>query len=677
MPKSPHVTVQDGKIVFYSDFLYLDLHKTVKPREWVKTYPAGPDRDRPGAWLYPAEPAVAAGLSRAFQHIFDNDKNTFLDPKFVELAAAGKSSQQIKIDVKTVVQSMSKRCAIASPFIRVRSPYDPELIEIFKMIPNAQFVREPEPAWMYPAFPEIAARMHEILELYASFEYAEAKLSDDYLKLIPNPNAQRPPVRSKTEAWEHQTKAFWRAFDNPGFMLALDMGTGKSKVAVDLVVNRDDRRVLIVCPKAVINVWPKQFALHADQSYNPVILKLNGKETVERKADMLTKALQIMDGEARPLVVILNYDIVYREPLSDAILEAGFDCVIADESHKIKTPGAKASMFLARLGRRVKHRLALTGTPMPNAPEEIYAQYRFLDPTIFGPRYRGYMARDAYGHEVYKSGFLDDYATALDDYGKPRGYKNMRELNAKIYRIAERVKSTDVLDLPPTLHVEHYFDLSPKARRIIKDLDKKFEAEISDGKISVKMTATQILREAQITGGFAKMDDGETVQVDDGKQELLRELLDDLPPSEPVVVFCRFHEDLATVHKVARELLLVSLELSGDRNELDAWQDGHGTVLAVQIQSGGAGVDCTRAAHVFYYSIGYSNGDYEQSLKRADRPGQTRPVRFYHLLANDSVDIDIQAALVSKKNIVDAIMEMKTNRSFDIPMESENDEGTD
>lgn len=670
MAKQLVIEVENNKIVFYSDFIYADLNKTVRPRQWEPTYKPGPGRDRPGAWLYPAEPEVAANLNRVFKHIFEREKSV-IAPEFIELAAAGKSASSMKIDLQKVVTSMSKRCAIAATFIRVRFPYDPEMISVMKSVPNAQFVKNPEPAWMFPADVSHAARLHEELQAFAGEEYAEAEKSADYLDMIPDEDADRLPIRSKTEAWKHQVKAFWRAFYNPGFMLALDMGTGKSKVAVDLVVNRDDRKVLIVCPKAVIDVWPKQFALHAAEDFNPLILKLNGGETVELKAGLALKAAQESFQQNRPLVVIVNYDIVYREPLDEALLEIDFDCVIADESHKIKTPGSKSSMFMARIGRRVKHRLALTGTPMPNSPMEIYAQYRFVDSTVFGPRFKGYVGQDERGRQVYKPGFCDDFVEAFDDYGKPIRYKNMRLLNAKIYRIAERVKSTDVLDLPPVEHIEYYFDMSAKARRLYRDLDKKFAAELTEGEgMTVTQKVTALLRFAQLTGGYAKLDDGSTVQVDTGKRDLLSDLLDGLEPNEPAVVFCRFHEDLETVHEVCSELGRKSLELSGRRNELQAWQDGGAPVLAVQIQSGGAGVDCTRAAHVFYYSVGYSNGDYEQSLKRSDRPGQTRPVRFYHLLANDSVDIDIMKALVAKTNIVGAVLGMRVGKSEDLPTES-------
>jgi len=82
----------------------------------------------------------------------------------------------------------------------------------------------------------------------------------------------------------------------------------------------------------------------------------------------------------------------------------------------------------------------------------------------------------------------------------------------------------------------------------------------------------------------------------------------------------------------------------------------------VQIQSGGLGIDCSRAAYAFYYSIGFSLGDYQQSLARLHRPGQTRCVRYYHLVCKDSVDEQVYAALRSRQNVIEAVLARLTNR---------------
>ena len=138
--------------------------------------------------------------------------------------------------------------------------------------------------------------------------------------------------------------------------------------------------------------------------------------------------------------------------------------------------------------------------------------------------------------------------------------------------------------------------------------------------------------------------------------------MSDLPVTEPVVVFCRFRADLEEVRAAAAELGRPYAEVSGTTKELERWQAGDATILGVQIQSGGLGIDCTRAAYAFYYSLGFSLGDYEQSLARLRRPGQTRCVRYYHLVARHTVDEQVYAALRDRRVVVDAVMEKLTKR---------------
>ena len=84
----------------------------------------------------------------------------------------------------------------------------------------------------------------------------------------------------------------------------------------------------------------------------------------------------------------------------------------------------------------------------------------------------------------------------------------------------------------------------------------------------------------------------------------------------------------------------------------------HIQVMGVQIQSGGVGIDQTRANIAVYYSMGYSLGDYVQSLARLHRPGQDRPVAFFHLIANNTIDLEVYKALQAKQNVIASILEI-------------------
>src|SRR5690606_13865932 len=129
----------------------------------------------------------------------------------------------------------------------------------------------------------------------------------------------------------------------------------------------------------------------------------------------------------------------------------------------------------------------------------------------------------------------------------------------------------------------------------------------------------------QITSGFMVTEherpDGTIEEreqpVDDGKRRLLKEIIEDLPPDEPVAVFCLFSNDVQAVHDVAESLGRKSSELSGRVNDIGAvWKHGEDTVAAVQIQSGGVGIDLTRACTAVLDSIGFNLVNYQRAKAR-------------------------------------------------------------
>ena len=278
---------------------------------------------------------------------------------------------------------------------------------------------------------------------------------------------------------------------------------------------------------------------------------------------------------------------------------------------------------------------------MPHSPLDIYAQFRFLDIAPFGSSCNAFRQKFA-----VMGGFQNKQVT---------GFKNLEELEALMRTITFRV-SKDVLDLPLQTHVTYHCALSSEAQRIYRDLEEDFIAEVKDGTVTAANAMVKLLRLQQVVGGWAKTDDGQLHRVDSAKQNLLKDTLEDIGSSEPVVVFCRFHADMDAVHAVCRNLGYLSLELSGRHDDLKRWQDGDSQVLAVPIGVGGIGVDLTRARYAIYFSLRFSLGEYDQAMSRVHRPGQTRPVEHIHLGVQNTVDEKIMRALEKRAEVIQAIL---------------------
>ncbi len=521
-------------------------------------------------------------------------------------------------------------------------------------------------AWIWPATPQNArllqSRLRKILTtpefdaLLAPPPAPEIEIPEqapEVTVLAPAPEVLVAPPEPDivipdgmlTRPWRHQKSAFKFCLDHfaaglHGILLAMGMGTGKSLVACMLILALNARRVLIVCPLRVIPVWGTQFERHVGA---PVVVVPLDEDvgSVAKKQEMAAEKMKLAQALGVPFVGVVNYDSAWRDPFASWAEKVNWDLVIADEAHRIKAPGGKASLFFKRMRLRANHRVALTGTPLPHGPMDIYAQFRFLDVTIFGPSFSAFRQKYAVMGGYQRKQIID--------------FQKLDDLEVLMSRITYRV-GAEVLDLPPATHVTYKCDLWPEAARIYRDLEEDFVARVKDGTVTAANALVKLLRLQQVVGGCVPTDDGGVHRVDASKQKLLADTLEDIGKDEPVVVFCRFHADLDAVHQACEAMNYSTLELSGRRDELKRWQNGEAQVLAVQIHAGGVGVDLTRARYSMYYSLSFSLGEYDQALARVHRPGQTRPVEHIHLVARNTVDVKIMRALEKRAEIVQSIL---------------------
>lgn len=570
--------------------------------------------------------------------------------------------------------------------IHLNLPY--ALKERAKSIPAYRWDKKRR-VWTFPATAAVAGniidefsyveRDKEFIELENLF--LARRVAHKYLNF--KKGSLKEPEIVKGSSWHHQLQAYnfiaslWGGISNGaprgGALLAYDMGTGKSRVAIQLIENFALKKVLILCPKSVMDVWPEQFQKHglkikyeydnntanANRGFISV-LKLG---SIKYRAGILQSRVAAIN---RQTIVVLNYDAAWRTWMREEILDVNWDLVILDEAHRAKSPNSNISKFCAELGSRIPARLAMTGTPLPHSPLDAFALYRFLDPGIFGLSH--YRFKEEY---AVLGGFEQKQVVA---------FRNLDELHDKMYSIAIRVTKEECLDLPELIHERLACSLKEKTRKIYDKIENDFYSELEDGEVTAANVLVKILRLQQITSGHVTDDEGKQLWIDDSKEKLLEDFLSDLPKDEPVVVFCRFRNDLDAVHRVVNRICYVpigrftglydqtvpvarmhhgSLELSGRVNQLKAWQEGEGHILAVQIQSGGVGIDLTRAAYAIYYSVGYSLADYLQSVSRLHRPGQKRKVSCYHLVASNTIDEKVYKALEKREEVIESVLGKK------------------
>lgn len=507
-------------------------------------------------------------------------------------------------------------------------------VTIVKRVPNGRKVGS---AWVFPLSPVTAYIMKGAFGDHGTYDHPI------FTELSKIPHYEMGDIQLKTTPWEHQLHAIALTTIHDGCLFNMGMGTGKSMSAIGAMNLHQCRTALIVCPKAVIGVWPKQFDIHSQREYHVVRLE---QRTTAVKAKELDYGINQSISRSLPLVIVVNYDSVWRDEVAKLLKQIDIDMLILDESHRVKSHDGKASKFCAEIAPHIPHRIGLTGTPMPHSPVDLFGQFRAIDVNLFGR---------------YITPFKDRYTIKGGYQGREVvGFQNQDEMRERFNLLTYTVTTKDALpDLPDTLDVDIDLELEPKAKKLYKALEKDFIAwlEEEEHTVVVQNALGKLLRLQQMTSGYARTEEGGDIEISTVKIDALRDILEDRGDAK-VVVFVRFKHDIAVVRKLCESMKLKYYELSGEKHELtkDATIKDDCEVQITQVQSGSVGVDFSKASIAVDYSVDFSLGNWLQSRARLHRPGQINKVVFYHLKCKGTVDVKIYKAFQQKQDVIDLIL---------------------
>ncbi|MBE9509349.1 MAG: DEAD/DEAH box helicase family protein, partial [Bacteroidetes bacterium] len=220
----------------------------------------------------------------------------------------------------------------------------------------------------------------------------------------------------KIKLWDHQGMALNYLEKSYSCLLWSFMGTGKTRIILELIKQDSTlKKVLIVCPKTVIDTWLKQI-----KKWIPTYAR----------GELFPSIREPGEG-----IVIQNYESLWRGNFSKWASKQKWDLIVIDECQNIKNPGTKVNRFCSKLGCTTTRRIAMSGTPITDGPLDAFGIYKFLDPGIFGQSYKRFQRK---------------YAVAVehDNYSVIEGYRNQDDFQNCFDFLCLRINS-EVLDLPP------------------------------------------------------------------------------------------------------------------------------------------------------------------------------------------------------------------------------------
>lgn len=337
--------------------------------------------------------------------------------------------------------------------------------------------------------------------------------------------------------------------------------------------------------------------------------------------------------------------------------------IIADEMHKLKGPGSNTSRLMNRIGQLAPRRIGLTGTVMPNSPLDVFAQWRFLEPTAFGR----YDPHTGGRKNATFSGFKNRYGVLGGFMGREVvSYQNLDEMQRIMAKNAIVVRKEDALDLPSTRDIPVPVVLTDKEQKIYDEMKSDLATRLETTLASVPNKLTQVLRLRQITAGHLPDDDGNVQTIGTSKINTIVSLVHDtLEGEKRVVIFGVFKHEIRALRdgltRSGTEVLVIDGS-TPDSQRLAMRQrfgssDPARLVLIAQVKTISLSVnELVTASHAIFASLSLQRDDLTQARDRLHRIGQKDKTTFWYALARKTVDEVIYRSHQSRTDLETAVL---------------------
>lgn len=495
----------------------------------------------------------------------------------------------------------------------------------------------------------------------------------------------------------YQQVAAYLQFTNESFGLFMEQGTGKTPPTIANIDNlalkhynlqtkeleegkikhRTMFKALILCPNNVRANWEKEINNFSTVDNRVTIIRGTGMDRIRAVYDAF-----INFTTEKYSAIICGYDTVYRVEL---LMKMKWDLIVADEAHYFKSPDTKRwKDGMRKLRENSKRRYVLTGTPVCNSIIDLWTQLEFL-------------RKGGSGFNSFHN--FRDFYSVYDEWSRRVGYQNLPFIQERLAQVSFFISKKEALpDLPEKVYDIVEVEMSPHQEdvynKVASQLHYEIERDLQDSSKNDSMTInnilTKLLRLAQITSGFqvfdAKIaDDGTILQPklierfkEQPKLDALLELLQARQPNEKTIVWAHWREDSAAIEELCESHGISCVVFNGSTSEkqrLDAEylfnNDDSVTVFIGSAAAGGTGLnllgyppqepeksECNVTQEIFF-SQSWSYMHRSQAEDRAHRRGTRTNVRITDLQVPETIDTEIRARVVDKKNTAIEIADLR------------------
>jgi SNF2 family DNA or RNA helicase len=470
----------------------------------------------------------------------------------------------------------------------------------------------------------------------------------------------------KTAPYKHQQAALNASWKKEFYALFLEMGTGKTKIAIDTMALLFEKKnidtVLICAPKGVYDNWVKsEIPTHLPDRIETFIVRWQPNLTEGYKKS-LRQLCYRKAREPRVLhILVMNIEALSTSKGYSSAMEYmkknPDNLMIIDESTTIKNRQAKRTKNVVKIAQFAKYKRILTGSPVTKSPMDLFSQCEFLTKSPLGfSSFYAFRGRYAVVRQRSHAG---------RNFQEIVGYRRLDELNKKLDSFSTRTLKKDCLDLPEKTYVKREVTLTDEQAKLYMQMKKLALAQLENGEMATTQSVlTQLMRLQQITCGFLQPDEEPIQEV---KSNRLNELLSVVEEAQgKIIIWATWTYDIRKIAEVLSEqygeesVATYYGETPQDQRQeiVKQFQDPESNLrfFVGQPRTGGFGLTLTAAKTVIYYSNSYDLETRLQSEDRAHRIGQEENVLYVDLVAARTVDEKILQALRDKIEISSQVL---------------------
>ncbi len=432
-------------------------------------------------------------------------------------------------------------------------------------------------------------------------------------------------MQLNTSLYEHQIKAVDKLSNVKVGALYMEMGTGKTRTALELIKKRLDEgkvnHVLWLCPCSVKESLKRDIKKHASGDLS--MFTICGIETLSSSIRANIALLELVEQKSVYLIV--------------------------DESNLVKNHKAKRTQNIIRLSESCKYKLILNGTPISKCEKDLFAQWYILDWRILG--YRSFWSFAA-NHLEYDERVKGKIVRCL----------NVDYLVRKIAPYTYQVKKSECLDLPDKTYSNYYYSMTKEQLEHYDYVAEQLLFEVDELEPHTIYRLFSGL-ESVISGFRVKVGDKLTRKplfknpMDNPRMQTLFEILDNL--DEKVIIFCKYTKEILDIVEIANNrygegsAVAFCGELNQKKRQVNILEFKDSAKFFVANKTcAGYGLDLQFCSYVIYYSNDWDYATRGQSEDRVHRIGQDKNVHIVDICASNTLDERIIKCLNRKEDLV-------------------------